>query len=219
MKFQAITHSITGRKHSTVEKIYPDIRKSDMIGRVYTVHLRNMECFCLRILLHKIRGPTSFDDLKKVNGIVCESFQEACLQLGFLENDGQWDETLKEATETDSAEKLRTCFAIMISCCQLSNPQALWEKHKEAMSEDILYKARQRNSTINYSSIIFNESLISIENKVINMTGKTLDSFGIKAPNREKSIANQHDLSKEVRRELDYDVIQLNAFIKKMCRY
>lgn len=66
------------RKNGTLVQGFPGVRKTDMIGRVYTVHLRNMECYCLRILLHKIKGPTSFDHLKTVVGIVCESFQKAC---------------------------------------------------------------------------------------------------------------------------------------------
>lgn len=59
------------RKYGELVEGYPEIRKTNMIGRVYTVHLRNMECFCLRILLHKIKGPTSFNDLKCVNGVIC----------------------------------------------------------------------------------------------------------------------------------------------------
>lgn len=201
------------RKNGAIVEGFPEIRKSDMIGRVYTVHLRNMECFCLRILLHKIRGPTSFDFLKTVDGIICESFQEACLQLGFLENDQQWHETLKEATETDSPEKIRACFAIMISCCQLSNPIALWNSHKEAMTEDILYTARQSDPSIDFTPEIFNKSLILVENKVIDMTGKTLTCFGMESPNRDE--VNTYDSTRDLQRERNYDITQLNEYIKK----
>lgn len=173
-----------------------------------------MECFCLRILLHKIRGPTSFNFLKTVNGIICESFQEACLQLGFLENDQQWHETLKEATETDSPEKIRACFAIMISCCQLSNPIALWNDHKEAMTEDILYAARQSDPSMDYTPDIFNKSLILIENKVIDMTGKTLTNYGMESPNRDKK--NKYDSTRDLQRERNYNITELNEYTKKI---
>lgn len=33
----------------------PDIRSSDTLGRVYTIHPSNSECFYLRMLLHNIR--------------------------------------------------------------------------------------------------------------------------------------------------------------------
>ena len=53
------------------------IKSSDALGRVYTVHPNSSECFHLRLLLHEVRGPTSFDDLRTVDGRVCETFKEA----------------------------------------------------------------------------------------------------------------------------------------------
>ena len=52
------------------------VKSSDALGRVHTVHLNNLECYFLRLLLHNVKGPTSFDDLKTVNGQICESFRE-----------------------------------------------------------------------------------------------------------------------------------------------
>jgi hypothetical protein len=65
----------------------PGIKFSDAIGRVYTVHPNNMECFCLRLLLHKVRGPTSFIDLKTVGNTVYNTYKEACQALGLLADD------------------------------------------------------------------------------------------------------------------------------------
>ncbi|KIH67100.1 hypothetical protein ANCDUO_02572, partial [Ancylostoma duodenale] len=44
-----------------------DVRASDALGRVYTVHPNSDECYYLKLLLHTVRGPTSFTDLKTVN--------------------------------------------------------------------------------------------------------------------------------------------------------
>ena len=49
------------------------------------------ERFHLRMLLMVVRGPKSFDDLKTVDGHVCETFHEACLKHGLLEDDGEWE--------------------------------------------------------------------------------------------------------------------------------
>ena len=43
---------------------YPGIKADDALGRVYTVHPNNSECFYLRLLLHIVRGPLSFKCLK-----------------------------------------------------------------------------------------------------------------------------------------------------------
>ncbi|XP_075469185.1 uncharacterized protein LOC142502199 [Ascaphus truei] len=74
-----------------------DALASEAIGRVYTVHPNNAECFFLRILLHTVPGPTSFDAIKTVNGQVCETYREACQKLGLLEDDQHWNTTLAEA--------------------------------------------------------------------------------------------------------------------------
>ena len=68
-------------------KDFPGYFKDDALGRVYTVHPGQQECFFLRILLHEVRGPTSFKALKTVNGQVCQTYREACNKLGLLEDD------------------------------------------------------------------------------------------------------------------------------------
>ncbi|UYV82514.1 hypothetical protein LAZ67_21002633, partial [Cordylochernes scorpioides] len=75
----------------------PGVKRSDTIGRVYAVHVSNFECFCLRMLLHNIKGPTSFAYLKIVNGSQYETFRETCAALGLLENDNHWVVTMDEA--------------------------------------------------------------------------------------------------------------------------
>ncbi|GFT42266.1 ATP-dependent DNA helicase [Trichonephila clavipes] len=47
----------------------PGVKASGALGRVYTVHVTNLECFCLRMLLHHVRGPTSFTELSKVRNV------------------------------------------------------------------------------------------------------------------------------------------------------
>ena len=46
---------------------YPLIYESDCLGRVYTVHPNDTECYHLRLLLHTVRGPTSFEALRTFN--------------------------------------------------------------------------------------------------------------------------------------------------------
>ena len=37
---------------------------TDALGRLYTVHPNNAECFYLRLLLINVRGPTSFQEIR-----------------------------------------------------------------------------------------------------------------------------------------------------------
>ena len=92
----------------------PQIRYSNALGRIYVVHPNNAECFYLRILLLNVRGPTSFENLRTVSGEIQTTYRLACSKLRLIENDNHWKDTLKEASETASAHKLRDLFAIML---------------------------------------------------------------------------------------------------------
>lgn len=187
------------------------VRATDALGRVYTVHPNNFECFCLRLLLHTVRGPTSFDALKTVNGRICATFREACQISGLLEDDTHWNATLSEAAAVQSPARLRSLFAILLTTCGLSNPEKLWEAHKESLTEDILMQARRQNPgrNMNYTSDMFNQALIYLEDKTLQMSGKALEDLGLPTPQRDLGDR----LSKEMLRETSYDVEQLEKYV------
>jgi hypothetical protein len=86
------------RKQGARVPCYDDIRATDALGWVYTIHPNNAECYFLMLLLHAVRGPTSFPSLKTVEGEECQTFREACQKLGLLEIDQNWDTTMSEAS-------------------------------------------------------------------------------------------------------------------------
>ncbi|ETM37504.1 hypothetical protein L914_15948 [Phytophthora nicotianae] len=53
--------------------------------------------FYLRVLLCHRKGPTSFVDLRTVDGVVCGSYKDAAVRLGYLENDEEWRACMEEA--------------------------------------------------------------------------------------------------------------------------
>lgn len=97
---------------------------SEALGRVYTIHPNNSECYFLRLLLHNIRGPTSFQYLKTVNNCRYNTYREVCLKLGLLENDQHWNNSLKEAAISNSPKQIRNLFAIILTTCAPSDPQS-----------------------------------------------------------------------------------------------
>ena len=48
------------------------------------------EQFYLRTLLTVAKGPRSFGELRTYNGVIHDTFHEACLVQGLLEDDGEW---------------------------------------------------------------------------------------------------------------------------------
>ena len=83
------------RKRVTDVNGWPGSKKDHALGRVYTVHPNNTECYHLRMFLYQVRGPTSFELLRTVNGEVLPTFQSACRALGLLEDDQHWHNALE----------------------------------------------------------------------------------------------------------------------------
>lgn len=77
-----------------------NVRKTSTgaIGRLYMVQPSEGERYYLRILLTHVRGASSFEGLKTINGRICGSFKEACICLGLLQDDAEWNACLDEAS-------------------------------------------------------------------------------------------------------------------------
>lgn len=164
------------------------------------------------MLLHSIKGPTSFEALRTINGIVHQTYREACLELGLLENDNQWDLALTEAILISHPIQIRNLFAIILTNCAPSNPINLWNKHKESMTEDILAKMRRinQNPKLEYNEMMFNECLILLENKCIEINNKNLVQLGLPTPDRESTSIYNKDLLNE----MQYDMQQLKQYVE-----
>ncbi|CAE1313564.1 unnamed protein product [Acanthosepion pharaonis] len=102
--------------------------------RVFTVPPSRQECFYLRLLLHEVSGPTSYNNLRTVNGVLCDTFREACLRLGLLEDDSQWDATMAEGALLKMPSALRHLFTTILQMCEPSDPKSLWDKYKDFLS-------------------------------------------------------------------------------------
>nr|XP_018910130.1 PREDICTED: uncharacterized protein LOC109039193 [Bemisia tabaci] len=185
------------QRGETVEN-HPEIKKQYVLGRVYTVHPNNYECYFLRLLLHHVRGPLSFEFLRTVGGVVHPSFQSACFAHGLLENDENWDATLEEAVIGDSPKKLRDLFAVMIVFCQLSNPMHLWNKYKDSFSEDVQRKLTNKNTIIDdeIKQKIENETLILLEETVIRISNNRLNHYNMCSPTYSQNYFDHSFLAK-----------------------
>lgn len=191
------------RKQGNPVPDWPHVRATEALGRIYTVHPNNAECFYLRLLLINVRGPTSFENLRTVNGRLCATYREACQCLGLLENDFHWEHTIAEAVVSQNAHQLRTLFAIILCTCFPSQPIHLWNTFKDDLCDDILHRMRVRTSDphLQISDELYNEGLILLEDMCLMMVNKVLALLGMVAPNRP-----MHDVfNKELEREQHYD--------------
>ncbi|KAL4092359.1 hypothetical protein QTP88_026879 [Uroleucon formosanum] len=73
------------RKQGQNVEGWPGIKKDTTLGRVYTIHPNNVECYHLRFLLHYVKGPTSYSFLKTVNNIEYLTFQATFLPINSMQ--------------------------------------------------------------------------------------------------------------------------------------
>uniref|UniRef100_A0A914Z393 ATP-dependent DNA helicase n=1 Tax=Panagrolaimus superbus TaxID=310955 RepID=A0A914Z393_9BILA len=87
-----------------------------------------------------VEGPTSFEDLRTVNGTVYETNREACVALGLVINDKLYEDTLFEAINHSNPNQFRYLFARLLAHCDLGNPLELFDKFEQHLIKDLLKK-------------------------------------------------------------------------------
>ncbi len=121
-----------------------DNAKSEKIGRipVISINCHNKELYFLRMLLHHKRGPTSFQDVRTVDGEVCSNFQEACVKMGLFDDDKEIEKSLEEAATIKFGRHLRELFVTLVLNALPANPRQLWDKFKVDLCEDFMRKEK-----------------------------------------------------------------------------
>ncbi|WVZ64734.1 hypothetical protein U9M48_014211 [Paspalum notatum var. saurae] len=158
------------------------------IGRIISAHPAEGERYFLRVLLNHVAGATSYEDLRTVDGEIMPSFREAAERRGLIEADTTLDDCLTEAETFQMPSALRRLFATILVYCEASDVQGLWNKHREAMSEDY---CRTRLSM----QVVQNMVLTDIRNMLQSM-GKDIKSYPL------PEINEEHDSSHGVDREI-----------------
>ena len=152
---------------------------SQMIGRIYFVSPSDFEKYNMRTLIIHTPGATCYQDLKTVNGKVCESFQEAAIERGLLSDDKNHHAALVEAyTFTTDISELRSLFAMILVLGNTSNPGKLWEEHKINMAYDII---RSQRIKLGIPDLKFNQEIQDITlyhlNEILNSYNKTISCY------------------------------------------
>ncbi|XP_015124346.1 uncharacterized protein LOC107046271 [Diachasma alloeum] len=108
----------------------------NVIGRMYSVAPSQIELFHLRLLLIKVKLATSFEELTTVDGQRCDTFHGACLAMGLIADDTEWERAMVEGETWMMPLQLRRLFVRILIYCHSNHPDTLWEKFKDAMSQD-----------------------------------------------------------------------------------
>ncbi|XP_028799355.1 uncharacterized protein LOC114754711 [Neltuma alba] len=175
------------------------------VGRITHVSPSSGELYYLRLLLTTVRGPTSFDDIKTVDGMVHDTFKSACFALGLLQDDNEYITAIKEAAIWASGIQLRRLFVSMLLCCSLQQPDIVWKETSKLLSEDLFY--------ISYNDPVSSDIHISLSEKenaalkeidnLLHANGKSLHEFpSLPLPTETATVDLHNHL---ILQELSYD--------------
>ncbi|CAH1441527.1 unnamed protein product [Lactuca virosa] len=179
------------------------------IGRIHSVSPKLGEAYFLRILLNKVKGPKSFEEIRTVNGELCSSFKDACYNLGLLDDDKEFIDAIKEASLSGSGFYLRFLFATMLLSNSLCKPEIVWQNTWEYLSDGILYNQQQRLKSLGLllnADQLKNLTLFEIE-QILLRNNSTLKNYGkMPYPDADSVSSSNNRLITE---ELDYDIPNL----------
>ncbi|PHT95081.1 hypothetical protein T459_02963 [Capsicum annuum] len=79
--------------------------------------------FPLKLLLNVIKGATSYEDLEKINNHDHTTFRDAWYALGLLDDDKEYIDAVKEASDWGMPSYLRQLFAMLLLSNSMSQPE------------------------------------------------------------------------------------------------
>jgi hypothetical protein len=154
------------------------------VGRMYYVDPTDQERFCLRLLLTRVPGACSYQDLRTVRGVEHPTFNAACKALGLLEDDTEWAQCLEEAATFKAPSTLRQLFATVLCFNSVTDAAALWRRFQLELSEDYLHQARQVNPDRQLDAELTDRALRDIGEHINTLShgAKDLSTFGLPQP-------------------------------------
>ncbi|XP_042972765.1 uncharacterized protein LOC122304568 [Carya illinoinensis] len=143
--------------------------KKTVIGRIVTANPFEGERYYLRMLLNHIRGATSFEKLRTVNGVVLPMYREAATSHGLLNKDSSLEDCLEEACLYQIPSSLRHLFSTILVYCNPTNPKELWERFEKEMSTDFLIR--------NVSSTVVRKMVLQDIASTLESMGKDINMY------------------------------------------
>ncbi|XP_057376187.1 uncharacterized protein LOC130697273 [Daphnia carinata] len=120
-------------------------KRAKIIGRLYTVGVRQVERYCLRLLLINVKGPTSFEDLRTIDQVVHPTFKAAAIAWNLLEDDIAWARAMEEAAAFQMPLQLRQLFVDICLFCNPSDALHLFETNLTHLMEDFINSGLEVN--------------------------------------------------------------------------
>ncbi|XP_022014218.1 uncharacterized protein LOC110913706 [Helianthus annuus] len=178
------------------------------VGLIHSVSPALGEPYFLRILLNKVKGPRSFEEIRTVNGQLFLTFRDACYAMGLLDDDNEYVEAIKEASFEGHAGYLRALFATLLLSNTLSRPEFVWENTWKYLADDIVYRR-----LVLPEHQIKKLTLLKIENYLIS-NGSSLRRFATMPYPDDDSLRDASN--RLINEELSHDLDEVQAEFNRL---
>ncbi|XP_020977998.1 uncharacterized protein LOC107636092 [Arachis ipaensis] len=161
------------------ERVWLPRKSHFVIGRIFYVPPGSGESYYMRLLLNFVRGPTSYEDICTIDGVLYSTFKDACYARGLLDDDKEYIDAIVEASHWGSGTYLRKLFAMLLFSNSMDTPEHVWQKTWYLLSNDILHRQKRLldNPDLFLSDDELKElTLIEIE-RTLNSYNKSLQDF------------------------------------------
>ncbi|KAM0822262.1 hypothetical protein ACQ4PT_071604 [Festuca glaucescens] len=178
------------------------------IGRIYHVHPSTGELFFLRMLLLVATGATCFEDLRRYNGILHNSFKAACQARGLVGDDNEWFNLFEEAIVWATPFQLRHLFMTVLLYCEVINGDKLFDRYWHSMGEDISYRISTSLPGYVVPDVHIQDEVLKELSAMFARNGSSLASFNISS---RPIPADGGPYNRLIAEETYYDLQQLSV--------
>lgn len=124
------------------DRVWTPRKREFTIGRLIWVPPTTGELFYLRLMLTVVKGPTSYEDIRKIGIIQYHSFRDACFAMGFLDDDKEFIGAIRDAYRWGSGFFLRRWFVILLLSEAMNRQNHVWRSTIHLLSYGILHGER-----------------------------------------------------------------------------
>ncbi|KAH1229282.1 ATP-dependent DNA helicase pif1 [Glycine max] len=75
------------------------------------------------------------------------TYKEACFAMGFLQDDKEFIEAIKQAKDWGSAHYIRKLFVLLLLTATMSKPEQVWDQTWHWMVDDIVYNYKKSSTS------------------------------------------------------------------------
>lgn len=146
-------------------------------------------------------GPTSFQDIRTVDGQVFQTFKEAAIKLKLLKDDQEWFRTMEEAATFQMPVQLRMLFSMILIHGDIVDGRSLYNACRNDLIEDYL---------LTHSEYMAEQLALRDIEEHLQQFGKKCEHFQLESPVEVGAEENNMDQSMDSD-ELDRLMSMMNS--------